>query len=97
MRRNSWSPKRYLKRISERSERGYQCSWTQWTTETAEFSDTPLDLLPKEDVYFDFFKAKHTTRYLVAYADKHILAGQTIRDRTRFNLSVRSINKADEK
>jgi hypothetical protein len=45
-------------------------------------------------VYFDFFKAKHTTRYLDAYADTHAFAGRTLRDRVHFNLSVRGIDKA---
>ena len=79
-----------------RAGRGYEGFWTQWTTETAEFSDTPMPSLPEEDVYFDFFKAKHTTRYLDSYADKHTYAGQTLRDRIKFNFAVRNISKVDD-
>ncbi|KAI4267812.1 MAG: hypothetical protein L6R38_008080 [Xanthoria sp. 2 TBL-2021] len=52
---------------------------------------------PEEDIYHEFFKAKHTTQYLENYVDQHSHAGQTLRDRIRFCCTVSSIRKADSK
>ena len=60
---------------------------------TAEFSDTPMPQPPQEDLYYDFFKAKHTTRYLENYTDVHSHNGQTLRSRIKFGTEVLSIDK----
>jgi dimethylaniline monooxygenase (N-oxide forming) len=77
--------------------RGYDTFWTQWTVGTAEFSDQPMPRPPDEDLYSEFFKAKHTTRYLESYVDNHIFAGQTLRDRIRFAVEVKSVLKTGNK
>ena len=50
---------------------------------------------PEEDIYYEFFKAKHTTRYLENYVDQQKHAGQTLRDRIRFGTDVQSIQKIE--
>ena len=62
----------------------------------AEFSDTPMPQPPQEDLYLDFFKAKHTTKYLEDYTDSHSHDGQTLRSRIRFGTEVMSIDKPDD-
>lgn len=46
---------------------------------------------PEEDLYFEFFKAKHTTKYLESYVDTHSYAGRTIRERIQFSIEVKSV------
>jgi dimethylaniline monooxygenase (N-oxide forming) len=75
--------------------RGYDTFWTQWTVGTAEFSDQPMPRPPDEDVYLEFFKAKHTTKYLNDYVDSHSYSGQTLRDRVRLSTEVQSVQKID--
>ena len=77
--------------------RGYEYFWTQWTVGSAEFSDKPMPRPPEEDLYYDFFKAKHTTQYLENYTDVHSHAGQTLRDRIKFGIDVLSVDKLDGK
>ncbi|KAH6663126.1 putative dimethylaniline monooxygenase, partial [Halenospora varia] len=79
------------------SRRGYDSFWTQWTVGTAEFSDQAMSRPPDEDVYLEFFKAKHTTKYLESYVDSHSYAGRTLRDRIRLSTEVFSLSKADGK
>lgn len=50
---------------------------------------------PKDDVYYDFFKAKYTTQYLEDYIDHHVYAGQSLRHRIRFDFEVQTIRKHD--
>ena len=50
---------------------------------------------PEEDLYLDFFKAKHTTEYLEKYADIHSYNGQTLRDRIQFGVEVKALEKSD--
>lgn len=50
---------------------------------------------PNEDIYFEFFKAKHTTKYLNDYVDSHSYSGQTLRDRIRLSTEVQSLRKID--
>jgi dimethylaniline monooxygenase (N-oxide forming) len=50
---------------------------------------------PEEDIYFEFFKAKHTTRYLETYVDHQKHAGKTLRDRIKFEIEVQSLLKMD--
>lgn len=64
---------------------------------TAEFSDQAMIRPPDEDLYHEFFKAKHTTQYLESYVDQHRYAGQTLRDRIRFSMEVKSILKSEGK
>lgn len=53
----------------------------------------PMSRPPKDDVYYGFFKAKHTTAYLEAYLDYHRFAGQSLRDRITFGFQVNAIRK----
>ncbi|KAL8703559.1 MAG: hypothetical protein Q9201_003263 [Fulgogasparrea decipioides] len=50
---------------------------------------------PEEDLYYEFFKAKHTTQYLENYTTSHSYNGQTLRDRIKFGIEVKSIKKLD--
>lgn len=50
---------------------------------------------PEEDIYFELFKAKHTTNYLESYVDHQIHGGKSLRDRIHFSTEVQSIIKAD--
>ena len=51
----------------------------------------------EEDLYFEFFKAKHTTQYLENYVDQQKHAGKTLRDRIIFGVKVQSVHKIDGK
>lgn len=75
--------------------RGYDTFWTQWTVGTAEFSDQPMPRPPDEDLYLEFFKAKHTTKYLNNYVDTHSYSGETLRDRVKLSTEVQSVQKID--
>lgn len=79
------------------SRRGYEGFWTQWTVGTAEFSDTPMVRPPEDDIYYEFFKAKHTTAYLERYVDEHTFAGKTLRERIQFNSEVLKVSKTNGK
>ncbi|TGO61161.1 hypothetical protein BCON_0029g00020 [Botryotinia convoluta] len=79
------------------SRRGYELFWTQWTVGTAEFSDLPMPRPPEEDVYYDFFKAKYTTKYLEDYVNTHFYGGTTLRDRIKLATAVRSLLRRDGK
>ena len=63
---------------------------------TAEFSDQPMQRPPDDDVYLEFFKAKHTTNYLESYADNHCYSGRTLRDRIFFSVEVLSILRSGD-
>ena len=52
---------------------------------------------PDEDLYYDFFKAKHITQYLEKYTDLHSHNGQTLRERIKFGIEVMSVDKLDGK
>ena len=75
--------------------RGYDQFWTQWSFGFAEFSDTPMPRPPEEDLYYEFFKAKYTTQYLENYSTSHSFNDQTLRDRIKFGIEVKSVMKAD--
>ena len=51
----------------------------------------------QQDLYYDFFKAKHTTQYLEKYTNIHSHARQTLHDRIKFGINVLSVNKLDGK
>ena len=51
---------------------------------------------PEDDIYYEFFKAKHTSKYLENYLDHHRFAGQSLRDRVRFGFKVNTIKKPDK-
>ncbi|TVY93237.1 FAD-dependent monooxygenase [Lachnellula willkommii] len=76
------------------SRRGYDSFWTQWTVGTAEFSDQAMPRPPDEDVYLEFFKAKHTTKYIESYVDTHSYNDRTLRDRIQFSIEVQSVLKS---
>jgi dimethylaniline monooxygenase (N-oxide forming) len=50
---------------------------------------------PEEDIYYEFFKAKHTTQYLEDYVDRHSFAGRSLRERIIFGFKVQTIRKLD--
>ncbi|KAL2036379.1 hypothetical protein N7G274_010900 [Stereocaulon virgatum] len=75
------------------ARRSYEGFWTQWTVGTAEFSDLRMPRPPDEDLYYDFFKSKHTTEYLENYVDQHRFGGRSLRDRITFEFQVKSIKK----
>lgn len=52
---------------------------------------------PDEDLYYDFFKAKHTTQYLENYTDIHSYNGQTLRETIKFGIEVTSVDRLDGK
>lgn len=52
---------------------------------------------PEEDVYLEFFKAKHTTKYLNNYVDAHSYSEQTLRDRVQLSTEVQSVEKIGDK
>lgn len=56
-----------------------------------------MDRPPESDLYYDFFKAGHTTKYLESYIDNHSYAGQSLRSRIRFGFSVKTARKQDGK
>lgn len=84
-----------LSRFDSAEGRGYDSFWTQGIVGTAEFSDMPMQRPPEEDLYFEFFKAKHTTKYLEDYVDQHRYSGLTLRKRIRFSTEVQSVLKTD--
>lgn len=55
----------------------------------------PMLRPPEKDLYFNFFKAKHTTKYLETYVDQHSYSGLTLRDRIKFSIEVQSVLKTD--
>ncbi len=63
----------------------------------AEYSDMPMTRPPEGDIYYDFFKSKHTTQYLERYIDHHDFAGRSLRDRIIFDFKVDSVRKLEEK
>ncbi|MCJ1391350.1 monooxygenase [Xylographa bjoerkii] len=75
------------------SRRSYDSFWTQWTVGTAEFSNISMPRPPKDALYYDFFKAKHTAKYLENYVDQQKHAGRTLRDRIEFGIEVQSLQK----
>lgn len=87
----------YLLIVNEPIGRSYEDFWTQWTVGTAEWSDKPMSRPPEDDIYYEFFKAKHTTNYLEKYVDEHFYAGHSLRDRIYFNAIVKSIEKSCSK
>ncbi|KAH8594037.1 flavin-binding monooxygenase-like protein-like protein [Bisporella sp. PMI_857] len=77
------------------SRRGYDSFWTQLTVGMAEFPDISMPRPSDEDLYYEFFKAKHTTKYLESYVDHQIYGGRTLRDRIILSTEVRSVFKVD--
>lgn len=51
---------------------------------------------PEKDLYVNFFRAEHTTRYLERYIREHYFDGQSLHDRIRFGFRVTKIRKAGE-
>lgn len=50
---------------------------------------------PEDDLYYEFFKVKYTSRYLENYLDHHRFAGQSLRDRITFGFRVNTIKKPE--
>ncbi|KAH8655977.1 flavin-binding monooxygenase-like protein-like protein [Tricladium varicosporioides] len=78
------------------SRRGFDSFWTQWTVGCAEFSDLQMPRPPEEDIYYEFFKAKHTTKYLETYVDHHSYSGKTLRERISLGNEVKAVAKTDK-
>jgi len=55
----------------------------------------PMPRPPEEDIYYELFKAKHTTQYLESYVDYQKHAGKTLRERIRFGIEVQSLEKEE--
>lgn len=49
---------------------------------------------PEGEIHYEFFKAKHLTRYLEDYIDQHQFGGRSLRDRITFGFEVQRINKS---
>lgn len=60
---------------------------------TAEWSDVRMPRPPENDIYYEFFKAKHTSKYVEKYVDCHRFADQSLRDRIRFGFKVNTVKK----
>lgn len=73
----------------------YDAFWSQTPVGMAEFSDRPLPDPPTEEDYYGFFPAKYVTKYLEDYADDHVYAGRSLRDRIRFNSHIHAVRKKD--
>ena len=63
----------------------------------AEFSDRPMTPPPKEDQYHGFFPARYVTQYLESYLDNHIYDNRTLRDRIKFNIQVKRVERTPDK
>lgn len=50
---------------------------------------------PEEDIYHEFFKARHITRYLEDYVDQFIHGNDTPRNRIKLGIEVESLQKKD--
>lgn len=74
----------------------YDAFWSQTPVGMAEFSDRPLPEPSKEEDYYGFFPAKYVTKYLEDYADNHVYADRSIRDRIRFDCHINAIRKEDD-
>lgn len=61
-----------------------------------EWSDMRMPQPPQNDLYFNFFKAEHTTTYLEKYIHEHHYDGHSLYDRIRFGYKVTTIEKAGE-
>ncbi|KAL8906326.1 MAG: hypothetical protein Q9207_002101 [Kuettlingeria erythrocarpa] len=55
-----------------------------------------MDRPPESDLYYEFFKAEHTTNYLESYVDEHCYAGHNLRSRIQFGFSVKTMKKEDK-
>ena len=53
----------------------------------------PMPRPPEEEIHYEFFKAKHLTRYLENYIDQHQFGGRSLRDRIIFGFVVQRIHK----
>ncbi|KAI4267707.1 MAG: hypothetical protein L6R38_008133 [Xanthoria sp. 2 TBL-2021] len=73
--------------------RVFDTFYTQSPFGTWEYSDMSMPQPPEEDMFNGVFKAKYTSQYLEDYIDRRVYAGQTIRQRTRFNFHVQHITK----
>lgn len=51
---------------------------------------------PENDLYYELFKARHTSNYVEEYVDHRRFADQSLRDRIRFGFEVKSIKKLDK-
>ena len=52
---------------------------------------------PQDDIYHEFFKAKHMTQYLEKYIDQHRFGGLSLREKILFSFNVLTVSKFDNK
>ena len=50
---------------------------------------------PEDDIYYEFFKAKYTSKYMEEYLDSHSFADRSLRDRIVLGFKVKTIKKSD--
>ena len=62
---------------------------------TAEWSDVPMARPPEDDIYYEFFKAKYTSKYVEQYLDSHRFADRSLRDRIKLGFKVNTIKKSE--
>lgn len=77
-------------------DRAYESFVTQSPVDFIEFSDAPLDSIPKDELYHGHFPARYITQYLEQYIDNHIYNGKTLRSRIQFNTGVERLTKNGE-
>lgn len=75
------------------ARRNYPGFWTQWTVGLGEWSDMRMPQPPKDDLYFNFFKAEHTTAYVESYLHEHHYNGISLYDRIKFTFQVTKIRR----
>ncbi|KAL8888712.1 MAG: hypothetical protein Q9215_003896 [Flavoplaca cf. flavocitrina] len=73
--------------------RVFDTFYTQSPLGTWEYSDMPMPQPPEQDIFNGVFKAKYTSHYLNDYVDRHLYAGQTMRQRISFNFQVQHVKK----
>lgn len=74
----------------------YDSFMTQTPVDFAEFSDKPLNIVPKAELFYCHFPARHFTQYLQDYVSGHVYDGKTLRSRIQLRTRVDRVSKVDE-
>lgn len=72
--------------------RVYEQFWTQTPFNTAMFSNMPIKKPPRDEIYFDYFPAKHVVRYLDEYVDHQKYSNLSLRQRILLDEKVVKVN-----
>lgn len=75
----------------------YDAFWTQTPLGMCEFSDKPVSKPLEGEDYYGFFPAKYITEYLEDYANDHMYADRSLRDRIRLNCHVKAVSNEGAK